>query len=82
MSDFDEQMNVAKRVISEEREVLQRLSEDNHRDVYLYSPTLKELLTESEDLCYRLKVPYDPYKIKVTTDFGTKVVIFYDGEVK
>ena len=82
MSDFDEQMNVAKRVMAEEREVLQRLSEDDHKDVYLYSPTLKDLLRECEDLCYRLKVPYDPNKIKITTDFGTKVVVFYDGETE
>jgi hypothetical protein len=48
-----------------------------NNDIYLQSPTLKEVLRASEDLCHHLKVSYDPYKIKVTTDYGTKVVIYY-----
>jgi hypothetical protein len=51
------------------------ISKDN--DIYLQSPTLKEVLRASEDLCHHLKVPYDPYKIKVTTDYGRGIVIYY-----
>ena len=51
------------------------ISKDN--DIYLQSPTLKEGLRAGEDLCHHLKVPYDPYKIRITTDYGTKVVIYY-----
>jgi hypothetical protein len=51
------------------------ISKDN--DIYLQSPTLKEVLRACEDLCHHLKVPYDPYKIKVTTDYGRGIVIYY-----
>jgi len=51
------------------------ISKDN--DIYLQSPTLKEVLRAGEDLCHHLKVPYNPYKIRITTDYGTKVVIYY-----
>lgn len=56
------------------------IDSNNYKDVYLHNPSLKELLLESVELCIRLKVPYDPEKIKITTDYGTKVVVFYDGE--
>lgn len=56
------------------------IDSDNYKDVYLHNPSLKELLLESVELCIRLKVPYDPEKIKVTTDCGTKVVVFYEQD--
>ena len=55
------------------------MSDFDDKDVYLHNPSLKELLLESVELCIRLKVPYDPEKIKVSTNFGTKVVIYYDN---
>jgi hypothetical protein len=55
---------------------------DEYKDVYLNCPTLKELLRECEDLCDRLNAPYDPKKIRITTDFGTNVVIYYEDETK
>jgi hypothetical protein len=51
------------------------ISKDN--DIYLQSPTLKEVLRAGEYLCHHLKVSYDPYKIRITSDYGTKVVIYY-----
>lgn len=47
------------------------------KNIYLDSPTLKELLKSCEDLCDELNLPYDPKNIRVTTDFGTNVVIYY-----
>jgi hypothetical protein len=58
------------------------ITSDN--DIYLDSPTLKEVLRACEDLCEYLKVPYDPSKLRVTTDYGTKVIIYYkenDNEI-
>lgn len=52
------------------------ISSDN--DIYLDSPTLKEILRACEDLCEHLKVSYDPYKLRITTDYGTKVVVYYE----
>ena len=54
------------------------ISEDN--DIYLHSPTLKEVFRACEDLCEHLEVPYDPSKLIITTDYGTKVVIYYEGK--
>ncbi len=54
-------------------------NEFEDKDVYLHNPSLKELLLESVELCIKLKVPYDPEKIRVTTDYGTKVMIYYDN---
>jgi hypothetical protein len=55
-------------------------NEFEDKNIYLDCPTLKELLRECEDLCDSLNVPYDPKKIRVTTDYGTKVVIYYDEQ--
>lgn len=52
--------------------------ESVYKDVYLDNSSLKELLLESVELCIRLKVAYDPEKIRVTTDFGTNVIIYYE----
>jgi len=52
------------------------ISEDNN--IELNSPTLKEVFRACEDLCEYLEVPYDPSKLIITTDYGTKVVIYYD----
>lgn len=46
--------------------------------IELRNPSLCEIIRASEDLCYKLKVSYDTRKIFVTTDYGTKVVIYYD----
>lgn len=52
------------------------ISTDN--DIYLDSPSLKEVLRACEDLCEYLEVPYNPSKLRITTDYGTKVVIYYE----
>lgn len=54
------------------------MSEPEDPDIQLDNPTLKELLRACEDLCHELRVPYDPYKLRITTDYGTKVVIYYE----
>lgn len=54
--------------------------EEEEEDIYLDGPTLKELLKACEDLCDELNVPYDPGKIRITTDFGTNVVIYYEKD--
>ena len=54
------------------------------KDIYLNSPTLKEVLRACEDLCEHLKVPYNPSKLRITTDYGTNVIIYYkenDNEI-
>jgi hypothetical protein len=53
------------------------MSEPEDSDVQLDNPTLKELLRACEDLCHKLRVPYDPYKLRITTDYGTKVIVYY-----
>lgn len=53
---------------------------EEEKEIYLSNPTLKELLRACEDLCDNLNVPYDPRKIQITTDYGTKVVIYYENE--
>jgi hypothetical protein len=58
---------------------MKNMIESEDSDIRLHNPTLKELSRACEDLCHKLRVPYDPYKIRVTTDYGAKVVIYYDG---
>lgn len=55
---------------------------DNNNDIYLHSPTLKEVLRACEDLCEHLKVPYNPSKLRVTTDYGTKVIVYYQQDLE
>ena len=57
---------------------MKNMNESEDSD-HLHNPTLKELLRACEDLCHKLRVPYDPYKIRITTDYGTRVAIYYDG---
>lgn len=45
---------------------------------YLNNPTLSKLLREAEDLCEELDKPIDYRKIRVSTDYGTNVVLYCD----
>lgn len=54
--------------------------DEEEKVIYLNCPTLKILLRSCQDLCDNLNVPYDTDKIKVSTDYGTKVIIYYKSE--
>lgn len=57
------------------------MNEDNL--IELSAPvSLKDLTREAEDYCEELGVEYNPKKIMVGTDYGTKVVLWYDTEEK
>ena len=53
---------------------------ESYKDIYLDSPSLMELFDESRKLCSNLDKPFDMSKIRVTTDFGTNVVVYYDED--
>jgi hypothetical protein len=53
---------------------------EEEKTMILNNPTLKILLKGCQDLCDNLNVPYDTDKIIVTTDYGTKVIIYYESE--
>jgi hypothetical protein len=44
------------------------------------NPTLSKLIREAEDLCEELRKPLDYTKIKISTDYGRKVIMYYDEE--
>jgi hypothetical protein len=55
------------------------VNEDNL--IELSAPvSLKDLTREAEDYCEELGVEYNPKKIMVGTDYGTRVVLWYDNE--
>jgi len=55
------------------------MNEDNF--IELPAPvSLKDLTREAEDYCDQLGVEYNSKKIMVGTDYGTKVVLWYDTE--
>ena len=55
------------------------MNEDNF--IELSAPvSLKDLTREAEDYCEELGVEYNPKKIMIGTDYGTKVVLWYDNE--
>ena len=59
---------------------------ENKKYIFLSSPSIKEILRAGKYLCEYLKVPYDLNKLTVTTEimkytnYGTKVIIYYDKE--
>lgn len=53
---------------------------ESYKDIYLDSPSLMELFDEARKLCSNLDQPFDMSRIRVTTDFGTNVVIYYDED--
>lgn len=65
--------------VSQDIKMTNEFDISNNNDIYLDSPSLKEVLRACEDLCHELRVPYDPYKLRITTDYGTKVVVYYDN---
>ena len=65
-------------LVSQDIKMTNEFDISNDNDIYLDSPTLKEILRACEDLCHELRVPYDPYKLRITTDYGTKVVVYYE----
>jgi hypothetical protein len=50
--------------------------------LYAHDLSLKQLLREAEDFCYRHDLKYDERKIMITTNYGSNVVIFYENEKK
>jgi len=57
------------------------MNEDNL--IELSAPvSLKDLTREAEDYCEELGVEYNPRKIMISTDYGTKVILWYDTEEK
>lgn len=56
----------------------EEMNEDNF--IELSAPvSLKDLTREAEDYCEELGVEYNPRKIMISTDYGTKVVLWYDN---
>ena len=64
--------------VSQDIKMTNEFDISNDNDIYLDSPSLKEVLRACEDLCEHLEVPYNPSKLRITTDYGTKVVIYYE----
>jgi hypothetical protein len=57
------------------------MNEDNF--IELSSPvSLIDLTREAEYYCEELGVEYNPRKIMISTDYGTKVILWYDTEEK
>lgn len=48
--------------------------------VELYDPTLQQIIRAGEDLCYQAKIDFDSRKIRVSTDYGTRVVVYLESE--
>lgn len=44
------------------------------------NPTLSELMRDAEELCEELKKPLDYKKIRISTDYGRNVIMYYDEE--
>jgi len=47
------------------------------KELYASDLSLKQLLREAEDFCYKHDLEYDERKIMITTNYGSNVVIFY-----
>lgn len=47
------------------------------KELYASDLSLKQLLREAEDFCYKHDLEYDERKIMITTNYGGHVVIFY-----
>jgi hypothetical protein len=52
------------------------------KELYASDLSLKQLLREAEDFCYKHDLEYDERKIMITTNYGSNVVIFYEDEKK
>jgi hypothetical protein len=44
--------------------------------------SLRKLMKEIDGLCNDLELEYIPSKIMISTDYGTKIVVWYDNEKK
>jgi mevalonate pyrophosphate decarboxylase len=53
---------------------------NNQQELYAHDLSLKNLIREAEDFCYKHNVEYDERKIMITTDYGSSVVILYKEE--
>lgn len=52
------------------------------QELYNHNLSLKNLIREAEDFCYKHNLEYDERKIMITTNYGSNVVIFYEDEKK
>lgn len=44
------------------------------------NPTLSELMRYAEELCEELRKPLDYKNIRISTDYGRNVIMYYDEE--
>lgn len=47
------------------------------QELYAHDLSLKNLIREAEDFCYKHDLEYDERKIMITTNYGSNVVILY-----
>ena len=55
---------------------------DKQQELYTHNLSLKNLIREAEDFCYKHNLEYDERKIMIKTNYGSNVVIFYEDEKK
>jgi hypothetical protein len=55
---------------------------NKQQELYAHDLSLKNLIREAEDSCYKHSLEYDERKIMITTNYGSNVVIFYENEIK
>lgn len=46
----------------------------------LQTPTLADVIMAGRRLCHTMGIPFDEFKIGVTTDYGTNVVVYIIDE--
>jgi hypothetical protein len=55
---------------------------NKQQELYAHDLSLKNLIREAEDFCYKHSLEYDERKIMITTNYDNHVVIFYEDEKK
>lgn len=49
---------------------------EDSSEIELHRPSLAEVDLAGRRLCSRHKIPFDPFRVGVTTDYDTKVVVY------
>jgi hypothetical protein len=55
---------------------------NKQQELYAHDLSLKNLIREAEDFCYKHDLEYDERKIMITTNYDSNVVIFYQDNKK
>lgn len=50
--------------------------EENEKEIYLQDATIADVIYEAKKLCIKNNIEYNPFRVGVSTDYGSNIVVY------